>query len=218
MAVMKGFSRIPIIDGSRDKIVGIAHVRELIQIALQGGGDRLVHSVLRPPLFVSREEMIHRVLREMQARKAHMAIVLDEFGGVDGLVTLEDILEELVGEIWDDDDGIGTDEIEVEVITASEAVDFADSLIQDLPEFCFKGQADNRKNALSNKFNEVKNALDAGDIRDAINKLMNDIRAKADGSVDGKSSNDWITDEEAQERLCLVIDELVKYLESLQDG
>jgi hypothetical protein len=121
-------------------------------------------------------------------------------------------------EILDDDGGIGTASIEVEIMTASKAVDFADSFIQDLPESCFKGQADNRKNAFSNKFKAVKNALDAGGIRGAINKLMNDIRAKADGSVDGKSSNDWITDVEAQEEICLVIDELVKYLQSLQDG
>jgi 1-phosphatidylinositol phosphodiesterase len=121
-------------------------------------------------------------------------------------------------EIEDDDSGSGTDEIEVEVMAASEAVDFADSFIQNLPESCLSGQADNRKNALSNKFKEVKNALVAGDIRDAINKLINDIRAKSDSSVDGKPNNDWITDGDAQEELCLVIDELVKYLESLQDG
>jgi hypothetical protein len=118
-------------------------------------------------------------------------------------------------EIEDDDLGIGAANVEVKVMTASEALDFADSFIQNLPESCFKRPADNRKNAFSNKFNAVKNALGAGDIRGAINKLMNDIRAKADGSVDGKSSNDWITDGEARGRLCLVIDELVKYLASL---
>jgi len=118
-------------------------------------------------------------------------------------------------EILDDDGGIGTANVEVKVMTASEAVDFADSFIQDLPESCFKGQADNRKNAFSNKFKAVKNALGGGGIRGVINKLINDIRAKADGSVDGKSSNDWITDGEVQEELCLVIDELVKHLASL---
>jgi 1-phosphatidylinositol phosphodiesterase len=119
--------------------------------------------------------------------------------------------------VTDDDGGTGEDSLEVWVRTASEAVDFLDSLIQDLPSSAFRGQAAQRKQALSNKCQAVKHSIIAGgDLEGVINKLMNDIRSKADGSVDGKPQDDWITSEEAQEKLCLIVDELVKFLESLR--
>jgi 1-phosphatidylinositol phosphodiesterase len=120
--------------------------------------------------------------------------------------------------ITDEDGGIGDDSLEVWIRTASEAVDFLDSLIQDLPPSCFRGQAAQRKQTFSNKCQAVKNALGAGgNLQGVINRLMNDIRTKADGSVDGSSHNDWITCQEAQEEICLIVDELVRYLESLQE-
>jgi 1-phosphatidylinositol phosphodiesterase len=120
--------------------------------------------------------------------------------------------------VTDDDGGTGEDSLEVWVRTADEAVDCLDDMIQGLASSCFRGQAAQRKAALSNKCQAVKHAILAGgNLESAINKLMNDIRKKADGSVDGKSHDDWITCEEAQEKLCLIVDELVKYLESLQD-
>jgi hypothetical protein len=120
-------------------------------------------------------------------------------------------------EIKDDDGGIGTAKKDVKVMTNSEAIDFADNYIQNVEETCFKGQAEQRKGAFSEKFEAVKNAIAADALVGAISKLQNDIRSKADGSVDGKPKDDWITDEKSQKKLCLMIDELVKYLESLQD-
>jgi CBS domain containing-hemolysin-like protein len=103
-SVNKGVSRIPVIEGSKDKVVGILHVKNLTKALLDGKGDKPAEIFSVPPLYISREELVSKVFREMQARKTHMAIVLDEFGGVEGLVTLEDILEELVGEITDESD------------------------------------------------------------------------------------------------------------------
>jgi len=99
-----GFSRIPVYSENRDKIVGIVHVRDVLK-RLEGE-DKIItlEQVMREPFFVSQEKKVSSLLKEMQGRKAHMAIVVDEFGGVEGCVTLEDLVEEIVGEIHDETD------------------------------------------------------------------------------------------------------------------
>jgi len=99
-----GFSRIPVYSENRDKIVGIVHVRDILK-RLEGE-DKIItlEQVMREPFFVSQEKKVSSLLKEMQGRKAHMAIVVDEFGGVEGCVTLEDLVEEIVGEIHDETD------------------------------------------------------------------------------------------------------------------
>jgi len=99
-----GFSRIPVYSENRDKIVGIVHVRDVLK-RLEGE-DKIItlEQVMREPFFVSQEKKVSDLLKEMQGRKAHMAIVIDEFSGVEGCVTLEDLVEEIVGEIHDETD------------------------------------------------------------------------------------------------------------------
>ena len=99
-----GFSRIPVYSENRDKIVGIVHVRDVLK-RLEGE-DKMItlEQIMREPFFVSQEKKVSDLLKEMQGRKAHMAIVVDEFGGVEGCVTLEDLVEEIVGEIHDETD------------------------------------------------------------------------------------------------------------------
>ena len=99
-----GFSRIPVYSENKDKIVGIVHVRDVLK-RLEGE-DKIItlEQVMREPFFVSQEKKVSSLLKEMQGRKAHMAIVVDEFGGVEGCVTLEDLVEEIVGEIHDETD------------------------------------------------------------------------------------------------------------------
>ena len=88
----------------RDKIVGIIHVRDILK-HLEGENKMItLEQVMREPFFVSQEKKVSDLLKEMQGRKAHMAIVLDEFEGVEGCVTLEDLVEEIVGEIHDETD------------------------------------------------------------------------------------------------------------------
>ena len=99
-----GYSRIPIMDGTKDNIVGIVHNRDLLRTLENTNMDLMLKDVARKPLFVSQEKMISELLKEFQGRRIHMAIVVDEFGGTEGLVTLEDIIEELVGEIVDETD------------------------------------------------------------------------------------------------------------------
>lgn len=124
----------------------------------------------------------------------------------------------VVLEVDDNDGGVGADTMAVKVLTALEAVACADDFIQGLPESCFKAQAAQRKNAFSEKLLEIMSFLEAGDTEGAIEKLMQDIRAKADGWVDGHPNNDWIVCEEAQGDLCMILDELVRYLRSSTEG
>jgi CBS domain containing-hemolysin-like protein len=99
-----GHSRMPVYDGSIDRIVGILYVKDLIRVAqgddAVGGLERL----LREAYYVPEGKKIDDLLREFQREKKHVAVVVDEYGGTSGIVTLEDILEEIVGEIHDEYD------------------------------------------------------------------------------------------------------------------
>ena len=99
-----GFSRIPVYSENRDKIVGIVHVRDVLKRLEDEDKMITLEQVMREPFFVSQEKKVSDLLKEMQGRKAHMAIVIDEFSGVEGCVTLEDLVEEIVGEIDDETD------------------------------------------------------------------------------------------------------------------
>ncbi len=97
------FSRIPVYKDNIDNIIGILSEREFFSELIQHN-DANVQALLRQPVFVVRSMKVATLLPELQRLKSHMAIVVDEFGGTSGLITLEDILEELVGEIWDEHD------------------------------------------------------------------------------------------------------------------
>ncbi len=99
----EGYSRMPVFNGSIDNIVGIIYAKDLIPMA-EGGGTIVLQDILRSPYYVPESKKISQLLREMQRNKVHLAIVVDEFGGTEGIVTLEDVLEEIVGEIQDEYD------------------------------------------------------------------------------------------------------------------
>ena len=98
-------SRIPIFGNTSDDIVGFIHVRDVLK-SVEKNNDKVItlEQIARKPVFASQEKMVSSLLKEMKGRKTHMAIVVDEHGGVEGLVTLEDLLEEIVGEIEDETD------------------------------------------------------------------------------------------------------------------
>jgi putative hemolysin len=101
IALAHGFSRVPVVgDGGVDDVVGVAFLKDLVR----GTKTKAVSSLMRTALFVPETKKVAELMREMQARKQHMAIVVDEYGGTAGLVTLEDLIEELVGEIDDEYD------------------------------------------------------------------------------------------------------------------
>ncbi|MEM7340637.1 MAG: transporter associated domain-containing protein [Actinomycetota bacterium] len=101
---LAGFSRVPVVGASVDDVIGLVYVKDLIRAELDGQADQLVESVVRTARFVPETKKVSQLLTEMQAEKYHMAVAVDEYGGIAGLVTLEDLIEELVGEIVDEYD------------------------------------------------------------------------------------------------------------------
>jgi len=104
LADEKGFSRLPVCGDGIDDIVGVCLVKDLARVERRGGGGRTVVSLMRKARFVPETKHADELLREMQLAEHHLAIVVDEYGGTAGLVTLEDLVEELVGEIVDETD------------------------------------------------------------------------------------------------------------------
>jgi CBS domain containing-hemolysin-like protein len=105
LALRSGFSRIPVIGENVDDVIGIAYVKDLAARAQDPHArNTKVEGLMRPPTFVPESKPVDELLREMQARRTHIAVVIDEYGGTAGLVTIEDILEEIVGEITDEYD------------------------------------------------------------------------------------------------------------------
>ncbi|GIU88413.1 MAG: membrane protein [Acidimicrobiia bacterium] len=104
IAIDAGKSRLPAFDDTTDNIVGLVFLKDLVARSAAGEGDAPVRQSLRPAHFVPESKRVAELLREMQTEKFHMAIVVDEYGGTAGLVTMEDLLEEIVGEISDEYD------------------------------------------------------------------------------------------------------------------
>lgn len=109
LAIANGFSRLPVFGPNDDDVIGLAYTKDLIRAEREHRGDLSVLDLVRPVRFIPENKPVSRLMREMQAGKFHLAIVADEYGDVAGLITLEDCLEELVGEIVDeyDTDGVG---------------------------------------------------------------------------------------------------------------
>ncbi len=101
--IEEGYSRMPVYQGTIDNILGVVYAKDLITM-MNYPDIIILHDILRPAFFVHETEKIHRLLRNMQKQKVHLAVVIDEFGGTAGILTLEDIIEELVGEIQDEYD------------------------------------------------------------------------------------------------------------------
>ncbi len=98
------FSRMPVYQDSVDNILGLLYAKDLLRVWREGNQTVSLHTLLRPAYFVPEAKKINELLEEMQSQRVHMAIIVDEYGGVAGLVTLEDIVEEILGEIQDEYD------------------------------------------------------------------------------------------------------------------
>jgi len=137
-ALAAGYSRIPVEGEGIDDIIGIAYTKDLVRAERVGKATQIVRDSVRPANFIPESKEVSDLLREMQEKKFHMAIVVDEYGGTAGLITLEDLLEELVGDIIDEFD---VEEPTVErcedgsvLVSALYSVDDADELLgADLP-------------------------------------------------------------------------------------
>ncbi|HSD96897.1 MAG TPA: transporter associated domain-containing protein [Sulfuricaulis sp.] len=107
LLIESGHSRFPMVDGDKDKVIGILLAKDLLRYLFLDKKKRAqfnVHDMLRPAVFVPESKRLNVLLREFRTSRNHMAIVVDEYGGVAGLVTIEDVLEQIVGEIADEYD------------------------------------------------------------------------------------------------------------------
>lgn len=130
----KGFSRVPLYEETIDNIVGVLYAKDIMKFLASGGADRSapnLRDLARPPFFVPESKKVDELLADMRANRVHMGIVVDEYGGTAGLVTIEDLLEEIVGEIEDEYD---REEPTVEKVGENEVVVDARVGIDDLNE------------------------------------------------------------------------------------
>lgn len=100
--IQSKFSRLPVYEKDVDHIIGLIHQSDFFEMYLKGGKD--ITTIMNQPLYITENRKISDILKQMQRKKVHMAVVLDQYGGTEGICTLEDIIEELVGEIYDESD------------------------------------------------------------------------------------------------------------------
>jgi CBS domain containing-hemolysin-like protein len=130
IVIERGFSRIPVYRENIDDIVGIVFAKDLLRAVANGGRERKLADLLRTPVFIPESKRLDQLLTDMRSSRTHMAIVVDEYGGTAGLVTIEDLLEEIVGEIEDEYDTarppleiISPDEVLLDAGTPTEILD-----------------------------------------------------------------------------------------------
>jgi len=126
------YSRVPVYGESIDDITGVLYLRDVYQALISGQRDVELQALAREPLVVPGSLPLSRLLRDFQNRRIHMAVVVDEYGGTDGLVTLEDVLEELVGEIVDETD---VDEDAITRISRNEIIAWGDADLREINHF-----------------------------------------------------------------------------------
>jgi len=127
----RGFSRIPLYDGTIDNVVGVLYAKDFLRYLARGAHPPSLKDISRPPYFIPESKKVDELLAEMRLNRVHMAIAVDEYGGTAGLVTIEDLLEEIVGEIEDEYD---RSEVTVERLSPDEAILDARVSIDDLNE------------------------------------------------------------------------------------
>ncbi|MCH8950368.1 MAG: HlyC/CorC family transporter, partial [Chloroflexi bacterium] len=119
LVIQRGFSRIPLYEETIDNIVGIVHAKDILKVQFDGQRPESLREVARAPYFIPEGKHIDELLTELREHRVQLAIVVDEYGGTAGLVTIEDVLEEIVGEIQDEYD---SEEVTIERVTDDEAI------------------------------------------------------------------------------------------------
>ncbi len=108
-----GHSRFPVIDDDKDDVVGILLAKDLLQLSLENTDDFEFNDYIRPASFIPESKRLNVLLKEFRLKRSHMAMIVDEYGGVSGLVTIEDVLEQIVGKIDDEHDD--DDEVDIQL-------------------------------------------------------------------------------------------------------
>ncbi len=192
--IREGYSRIPVYDETIDKIVGIVHAKDILPLLAQNK-ECVLKEIIRKPYFIPETKKINDLLSELQLKRIQIAIVLDEFGGTAGMVTAEDIVEELVGDIQDEYD---EEKPIVERVSASEFIidatasiyDVNEYLPHDLPE---DGDYDTVAGLVSEIFGKIPDVGEASD----FNGYVITILKKADQNVESVKLELVINSEDA---------------------
>ncbi len=192
--IREGYSRIPVYDETIDKIVGIVHAKDMLPL-LAENKECVLRDIIRKPYFIPETKKINDLLSELQLKRIQIAIVLDEFGGTAGMVTAEDIVEELVGDIQDEYD---EEKPIVEKVSANEFIidatasiyDVNEYLPHDLPE---DGDYDTVAGLVSEIFGKIPDVGEASD----FNGYVITILKKADQNVESVKLELVINSEDA---------------------
>ena len=128
-----GHSRFPVIDDDKDDVVGILLAKDLLQLSLEDTGDFEFNDYIRPASFIPESKRLNVLLKEFRLKRSHMAMIVDEYGGVSGLVTIEDVLEQIVGKIDDEHDD--DEEVDIQPHGANRFSVRALTPLQDFNEF-----------------------------------------------------------------------------------
>lgn len=194
LIIREGYSRIPVYDETIDKIVGIVHAKDILPL-LADNKECILKDIIRKPYFIPETKKINDLLSELQLKRIQIAIVLDEFGGTAGMVTLEDIVEELVGEIQDEYDEEKPivekiSSIEFVVDATASIYDVNEYLPHDLPE---DGDYDTVAGLMSEIFGKIP---EVGEARE-FNGYNITILKKADQNVESVKLELVINNEDA---------------------
>ena len=176
-----GFSRLPVYSETIDNIIGVMHEKDFNKMLHEGGND--INDVVHGVICITENMKISKLLREFQAAKTHMAVVVDEYGGTAGLVTMEDVLEGLVGEIWDEHDEVVENIKQLDDVTY--IINSSTSLI-DLSDICVFSDEELEANATVNGFvlDNLGKVPEVGDVFDYENFTFEVI------SVDGRRADE----------------------------
>ncbi len=206
-----GFSRIPVYDNDIDNITGILYYKDLYE-ALYSTSEPNINEIIKPVIYVAKTQKVNDLMKELQEKQLHLAIVTDEFGSTAGLVTLEDILEEIVGDIWDEHDEIIEEFKQIdekEYIASGKAVIakvFDELNIDEEPEaLTVNGWAMQVLGRIPQESDEFEASGLAVKVlkmngRRIENVHISDIRVDEDDEEDSKRDKSESEDDEAQER------------------
>ena len=195
--IRSGFSRIPVIEEDIDHVIGILNIKDLFMQQVTSAQQTDARSVMSEPYFVPENKKLDHLLQEFKRRKQHLAIVVDEHGGVSGLITLEDALEEIVGEIVDETDRfephiVKLNKNEWRVLGKSEIDDVNDKLAMDIPDTkeydTFSGYILEQIGRIPQEKEDIKlgdfvvtvNEMDGTRIKEYIVKKTEEISQKVD--------------------------------------
>ena len=176
-----GFSRLPVYKETIDNIVGVMHEKDFNKMLHDGGND--INDIVHGVICITGSMKISKLLREFQSAKTHMAVVVDEYGGTEGIVTMEDVLEGLVGEIWDEHDEVVENLKQVDEVTY---IINGSSALNDIADICVFSDEELEANATVNGFvlDNIQKVPEVGDVFDYENFTFEVIK------VDGRRAEE----------------------------